>query len=160
MRWVALCVSLSALLAGCVAEDPEVRIEPAKIEPDVPDPEPEEEVFPNATFDGVLVLSVGTPAGSANPASEADEFLFVFEAPANATSSTVTMTWTPAQSTAQNLHLLVEKEDGTLVTEGSGASPLVVTFDTADLGPLRTRTFASSGGLAKDQPFHLEVTFS
>lgn len=159
MRWVALGVSLSSLLAGCIAEEPVVDIEPAEVEPD-PEPEPQVEVFPNATFDGILVLSIGTPAGSANPASEADEFLFAFEAPANATSSTITMTWTPTQSTAQNLHLLVEKEDTTLVMEGSGASPLVVTFDTADLGPLRTRTFVASGGLAKDQPFHLEMTFS
>lgn len=164
MRLLAALVSVSSLLSGCIADDPTPPpIEPSggpggEVPPDVEPPEPA--AFPNASFDGLLALSVGTPVASGNPGGDSKDFLFAFEAPANATTVTVVMTWTATQSTAQNLHLIVEQEDLTLVAEGSGASPLVVTFEKEDLAKLQTRTFAASGGLAKDQPFHLEVTYT
>ena len=161
MRLLAAVLAASSMLAGCVADEPIVPTDDdgPDVEPG-PDPEPIDAAFAPAAFDGVLAASVGTPVFAANPASDADDFLFAFEPPANATSATATMTWNATQSTAQNLRLIVEKEDGTLVAEGVGASPLVVTFEMSEDAKLQTRTFAASGSLAKDQPFHVDVTYA
>lgn len=166
MRPVALLVGLSSFLAGCVADDPApVALVPTGEDPeDPPAEEPLPEALPSATFDGRLPLSIGTPVGAANPASDAKDFLFEFVVPENATYATATMTWNATSGTSQALALLVEVvEDGTRVGAGDGASPLVVAFDASDLegATLRTRTFASaSGGVAKDQPFTVVVAYT
>lgn len=163
MRMLAALVSISTLLSGCIADEPQVAIEPqggGPLVPPEPNLPPDDEAFPNATFDGVLDLSIGTALVSANPASDAAEFLFAFDVPEGAVGGTVTMTWTATQSMAQNLQLLVEDADGKTLAEGAGASPLVVPFEAEELAALHTRTFAAAGGVAKDQPFHLDIVFS